>query len=229
MYVDGSGDHGLDSVNDQFPIFVLSFCLFKQEEYASMVLPAIIMLKFRHFGHDMVVLHERDIRKRHGPFSEFNEAKRIAFLEEPTSIIETGPFGLIAVVIRKLELRRHAELALENPYHLALRVGMEKVDEHLRECGAASGKTYFVVEQRGKREDEQLELEFRRIADGLNSRNMQLPFKIHFSHKQSNSAGLQFADMTARPIGLRILRPGQRNRAAEVLDKKLVRGRMMLD
>lgn len=37
------------------------------------------------------------------------------------------------------------------------------------------------------------------------------------------SEGMQLADLTARPIGLSVLRPNQGNRALDVLEKKFYR------
>jgi len=41
--------------------------------------------------------------------------------------------------------------------------------------------------------------------------------------KKTNSEGMQVADLTARPIGLSVLRPDQDNRALTVLEKKFYR------
>lgn len=71
-----------------------------------------------------------------------------------------------------------------------------------------------------KKEDSQLELEFRRICDGFNRLNLKLPFEIVFADKRVNSAGLQLADLVARPIGLSVLKPAQKNRAFELLKSK---------
>lgn len=81
--------------------------------------------------------------------------------------------------------------------------------------------THIVVECRGKKEDQALELEFRRMCSGANRWGRQLPFQIVFADKKTNSCGLQLADLVARPIGIAVLRPGQMNRAYEVLKKKL--------
>jgi hypothetical protein len=78
----------------------------------------------------------------------------------------------------------------------------------------------FIVEKRGKQEDAELELEFRRICDGGNYEGHQLPFEIIFADKKSNSAGLQMADLVARPVGIKMLRPEQPNRAFDVLESK---------
>lgn len=80
--------------------------------------------------------------------------------------------------------------------------------------------THVVVECRGKKEDNDLELEFRRICAGANQFGIQLPFNVVFADKKINSAGLQLADLVARPIGLSVLRPGQNNRAFDVLKNK---------
>lgn len=77
-----------------------------------------------------------------------------------------------------------------------------------------------MVECRGKKEDNDLELEFRRICAGANRLAISLPFEILFADKKVNSAGLQLADLVARPIGLSVVRPGQESRAFEVLKKK---------
>lgn len=77
-----------------------------------------------------------------------------------------------------------------------------------------------VVERRGKKEDADLELAFRRICDGNNQHADELPFSLVMANKQANSAGLQLADPVARPIGIHHLRPTQPNRAFETLEKK---------
>jgi len=93
----------------------------------------------------------------------------------------------------------------------------------LKEQGQDDRLTHLIFEARGKNEDAALELEFRRIRDGDNYFGKQLPFEIIIADKRTNSEGLQLADMTARPIGLSVLRPDQPNRAAEVLQKKFYR------
>lgn len=63
VYVDESGDHGLTSFDPNYPIFVLVFCIMNKQNYANQIVPNLMNLKFKHFGHDMVVLHEHEIRK----------------------------------------------------------------------------------------------------------------------------------------------------------------------
>lgn len=225
VYVDESGDHGLSSIDPDYPIFVLAFCLFEKGAYAEQVTTQITDLKFRHFGHDQVVLHERDIRKQKGPFQILFDAEtRMAFMNDLSEIVRKAPFTLIASAIDKRELRNQYTDPT-NPYHLALAFGLERLYLHLnRREGCEDGKLHVVFEERGKREDDNLELEFRRVIDEENNQlGTRLPFDIVFSSKESNSAGLQLADLVARPIGRHLLKPQQSNRAYDIIEGKFRR------
>lgn len=223
VFVDESGDHGLKTIDPNYPMFVLAFCVFRKSDYADGLVPTLKHFKFKHFGHDQVILHETDIRKDRGDFSILKtREKKEAFLNELTDIVEATQFALVATAIRKEQLREQYANP-ENPYHLALGFGLERVFFYLRGVGAAATKTHVVVEKRGKQEDSELELEFRRVCDGQNYLRQTLPFEVVFADKKSNSAGLQMADLIARPVGMKILRPEQPNRAYEIIEGKLYR------
>ncbi|MGH9871671.1 MAG: DUF3800 domain-containing protein [Pyrinomonadaceae bacterium] len=223
VFVDESGDHGMVGIDQTYPMFVLAFCVFRKPEYMETVCPAVQRFKFKHWGHDAVVLHEYDIRKPKGDYSFLkNAARRVEFFDDLTSLIEGANFTLIASVIRKADYRvqYHAPV---NPYSIALEFGLERLFKHLEGEGQGEKVTHVVVERRGKREDEELELEFRRICDGANFHNQRLPFQIVMAPKASNATGMQLADLVARPIGIKTLRPNQPNRAYDVIEKKFRR------
>ena len=223
VYVDESGDHGLKTIDPNYPVFVLAFCIFHKQQYNEKLIPAMQHFKFKHFGHDQVILHETDIRKDRGAFSRLKSPEmKDAFLKELTDIVAATPFVFVSTVIKK-EIYRQRYREPGNPYHVALGYGLERVFYYLRSQGAIFGKTHVIVEQRGKQEDNELELEFRRICAGGNYENIQLPFELIFADKKSNSPGLQLADLIARPVGLHILRPEQTNRAFSVLEQKFYR------
>lgn len=219
VYVDESGDHGLETVDPNYPIFVLAFCVFHKGHYAEKVVPAIEAFKFRHFGHDIVVLHETEIRKETGSFRFNDRPEKESFIAELTGIIESSKFILISCVIDKTRLRDRESLN-RNPYHLALGFCLETLFELVEEKEQETLPTHVVVECRGKKEDKDLELEFLRICRGENRWGKELPFHITFADKKTNSSGLQLADLVARPIGLSVLRPSAHNRAFEVLKRK---------
>ena len=221
IYVDESGDHSLEPVDPEYPVFVLVFCIFKISDYANTVVPRVETFKFKHFGHDAVILHERHIRKQEHPF-EFLQAqeKRNAFMEEINCLVDNFEFTVIATVIKKLELNEKY-VRPPNPYDLALLFCLERAFEFLREKNQHCHVTHLILEKRGRKEDDKLELTFRRICENENYRRKKFNFRILFASKSINSTGLQIADMIARPIGLNILRPNQTNRSWNIIRKKI--------
>ena len=220
VYVDESGDHSLASIDRDYPVFVLALCVFHKRHYAEKIIPAVEKLKFNYFGHSSVVLHEHEIRKQKGEFAFLSHhPTRIEFMGQLSSIMEASNFILITCVVDKTRLSR-GEGATTNPYHIALGICLEALREFLVEKAQDQLQTHVVVECRGKKEDAELELEFRRICDGENHGNRQLPFNIIFADKKTNLAGLQVADLVARPVGVNYLRPGQANQAFEILRRK---------
>ena len=182
-------------------------------------------LKFRWFGHDAVILHEREIRKKERPFEILNQRGAYdTFMGELNAILASSRIAIIASVIDKRRLKDEY-LFHDNPYHLALGFIIESVFQFLERRGQGERTTHFIFERRGAKEDSELELEFRRIIGGHNTMRMKLSnFEIRFVDKKADAIGMQFADLTARPIGLRVLRPAQPNRAFEIIERKLVSG-----
>jgi Protein of unknown function (DUF3800) len=225
VFVDESGDHGMATIDPHYPVFVLAFCLFAKEDYAARVAPAVLRFKFAHFGHDQVVLHEHEIRKTRGHFKFLTDAaRREPFFEDLNQLIACAPFALVASVIDKT---RHRELHPEpgNPYHVAMGFGLERIYLHLRALGCRTGVTHLLFERRGDREDAELGKEFRRVCDGQNATFKRLPFELVMADKRCNSAGLQLADLVARPVGRKVMNPEQPNRAYDILAGKFRRDR----
>lgn len=218
VYVDESGDHGLNNINKNYPVFVLVFCIFKKSEYLKAV-SEIQNCKFNHFGHDMVILHESEIRRGRGDFSAFNKTDKENFISELTNIIAEQDLTIVAAIIDKLKLNSQYNVP-NNPYHLAMGFCLERLYNFLDDAGDATKTTYVIFEKRGKTEDKELELEFRRWCDGDNFFKEKVNFQINTVDKKANSAGLQLADLIARPIGLSYLRPKQENKAFDIIKQK---------
>lgn len=224
IFVDESGDHSLEMTDDKYPIFVLDFCIFRKDHYANAVVPSVEAFKFRYFGHDIVILHEREIYKQMAPF-EFlsNQSRRRAFMRDLNDLVDNSNFTIVATVIDK---QRHAKSYNNpaNPYQLAFLFCMERSYRFLQDLRQHDRITHIVVERRGKREDNELELAFRRIRDNLSQAGTAAGFELIFADKKVNSSGLQLADLTARPIGRHVMKPAQPNRAWDIIERKLRRG-----
>lgn len=227
VYIDESGEHSLDNINKEYPIFVLSFCCFEIKEYVNNIVPKIQDLKFKYFGHDQIILHETDIRKNRNGFEilRTNRDLRNRFLNNLSNIIDTSDFKIFSAIIDKNKLKNKYKYPI-NPYHLCLRFGLEKLHNFFLYNNQKGKDIYLVFEKRGKNEDRDLELEFLRICNNESFGYKKIDFSdIHYkfliSDKKSNSCGLQFADLTARPIGLNYIKPTQENRSYDILENKI--------
>lgn len=227
IYVDESGDHGLKNINPQYPVFSLVFVVFEKKQYLLKVVPRLQKPKFDYFGHDNLVLHSHDIRKEKGPFAllRTNASLRSSFYEELNAILRTIPFEFFASVINKNKLIKKYSNPF-NPYHIALQFCLEKVHHFLKHHQQIGKRVNLIVESRGRNEDSDLELEFLRITKnekqwGYKTVDLsEINYNLSFAHKQINSAGLQLADLVARPAALMCLRPNQSNRAIEILKSR---------
>jgi Protein of unknown function (DUF3800) len=235
VYVDESGDHSLRSVDENYPIFVLSFCIFRKSEYSAVASRDLQNFKFRWFGHDSHVLHESDIVKRRFPFAFLDyDNIRERFMDDLSAVLEATSMTVMTAVIKKDALKQRYARP-ENPYQIALLFCLEKTKEFLRCQEIVDGECHIICESRSPREkagrgkeDRELEVEFQCIIAGrhfLQVPGSEMPnFAIAFVSKQANSAGLQLADLIARPIGLRVLREHQQNRAFDIIQPKIWKG-----
>ena len=222
VYVDESGDHGLKNIDPYYPVFVLAFCVFEKQRYIRDIVPAFQSFKFDHFGHDMVVLHEREIRKRSGAFRTLSSKDlETSFMADLNSLVEQAEFTVIASVIRKDVLQSRYPYP-QNPYNLALAFCLERLFLLLKDRSAGDRGVHVIFERRGSREDNDLELQFRRVCGGQNplGNAPTLPFEPIFASKAANSCGMQIADLVARPIGRNVLNPQQTNRAFDIIRAK---------
>lgn len=222
IYADESGDHSLTTVNKEHPVFVLAFCIFKKSDYTDILLPKVNRLKFDFWGHDLIILHNREIRRPEGYFAFLqNKDIRENFFNRLNQLIEKIPFSIIATVIDKRKLKEKYSQP-HSPYETALKFCLERAYSYLKDLGDACNSTSIIVEQRGLNEDRDLELAFRRIIDKENWHNEKLPFELILANKKTNSCGLQVADLIAHPIGRYVISPEQENRSFNILKKKII-------
>lgn len=224
VFVDESGDHSLTSINPQYPVFVLAFVIIRKADYIERVCRDFQSFKMRYWGHDEVVLHEHEIRKPRDAFSFLiHKPTRERFLAELSDLMESLPATIVAAIIDKTTFTSH-QAASSGVYDYAMATGLNAVFHFLAASAQSRSLTPVIVESRGRREDTELELSFRRYRDSGNAPAHSSPLELIMVPKTANSAGLQLADLVARPVGLRHLRPNQPNRAFEIISNKLHRG-----
>lgn len=227
IYVDESGDHSLTNIDPKYPLFVLAFCVATKEDYRTQIAPEITHFKHRWLGHEAAILHAHDIRKKKGGFKFLlDQAVQEPFINDLTILVDKLPYTLIASVIDKKQLTQTYPTP-NNPYSTAMRFCLERTSHYLREQGESDKQTHVLVESRGRKEDAELKIAFRRICDGDNSLkfHQKLPFEVVFVDKKQNLPGLQLADLVCQPIGHHQFKPEQRNRAYDIVKKKFRRGK----
>ncbi|HEX4838993.1 MAG TPA: DUF3800 domain-containing protein [Rhabdochlamydiaceae bacterium] len=168
-------------------------------------------------GHDLAILHNHAIRKSTGDFRFlFDEEKRRVFLHALNEMVKSLPFWIAATVIdkRQLQILPNAN----NPYDLALESCLEQTCSFLAAQGQASFKTHLLVESRGAPEDKDLLATFQKLS--IKTLPEHYPLDIRFVAKQTNSSGLQIADLVAHPIARH--KPGLSSRAFEIIENRLL-------
>ena len=108
VYIDESGDHNLSSIDEKYPVFVLVFCVFHKKYYSEKIVPAIQQFKFRHFGHDCIILHENEIQNQKNDFS-FLSQKDIFnhFIGDLSNVLDEGQFILISCVVENIKVKQN--------------------------------------------------------------------------------------------------------------------------
>ncbi len=74
LFIDESGDHGLVSIDPNFPVFVLCGIVISEPNYIS-INQGLKDLKKRFWGDRKVILHSRDIRKCDNEFQILFDVK----------------------------------------------------------------------------------------------------------------------------------------------------------
>jgi len=96
VFIDESGDHSLQNVNQDFPYFLLCAVVISVKEY-SLFQSKVQIFKKKFFDTKKVILHSRDIRKHNGHFAKlFDPVIKKDFYESWNKIVNETDFTLIA-------------------------------------------------------------------------------------------------------------------------------------
>lgn len=228
VYMDESGDHSLELVDKDFPLFALAMFICKQDVYNQQIVPAVNQLKMDYFGHEAVILHSRDIRKAQGDFGFLTRPdKRDEFCAKLNRIMAEMKYTLIVTVIKKQAHIEKYGVNAANPYDLAMTFCMERLLPFLETHNQQ--KVQIIAECRGKKEDDELMLSFLRVTSQGTAYNeaarfKQIDFDLKFVPKARNVVGTQLADLAAYPIARHVHNSQRPNPAYEILKSKFYNG-----
>lgn len=228
VFLDETGNLNLDLRDEDFPVFAVALLVFDLDEYCHSAVPEFLQFKIKHFGHEAVVLHSRDIRKAQKDFGFLtNPSRRESFMQDLAVLMRKLKYRWITTVIRKQRHRETYGVAAQNPYDLALTFCLERLLPLLEAENQV--EVCIMAEARGKREDKELELTFlRTVTNGTfyisADRFRNVKFTLKFADKRQNVTGNQMADLIAYPVARHVLDPKKPNLPYDVLVEKEYKG-----
>ncbi len=226
LFIDESGDHGLTTLNPDFPVFLLCGVLVSAHEYLT-IRDSFNEIKQQFWKNKQVIFHSRDIRKCEKEFQIlFDLELKGAFYQQLNECIEGSNYTVIASAIRKDNYIRKFGRLSNDVYELALSFIIERSVFYLDEIQIPGKNLQIVIEKRGKKEDKKLDEHFQRLmARGTGyvsaKRLKDINLNIHFRSKKENVNGLQLADLVAYPTARYVINPKRANPAFDIVASKI--------
>ncbi len=225
LFIDESGDHGLKTIDESFPVFVLCGIIFSETDYLDFK-NKLINLKTTFWGDKKVIFHSRDIRKCDKEFQILLDSEiKSSFYKSLNNIISTSNYKIIASAIHKVDyIKRYGKLA-DDPYEISLSFLIERSIYLLDSFTGINKELKIIVEKRGGVEDKKLASHFSKLKDNGTyfvdkQRIKNYNTEIVFKQKQENIHGLELSDLIAYPIARYVLDKQRANPAFDVFSDK---------
>lgn len=223
FFLDESGDHGLTTLDPNFPVFVLAGCLLESSDLTKHE-EEIRQFKLQFFNSTDVILHSREIRKCEGPFQilfDLDVKKR--FYESLNEIVSKTKFKIIGAAVNKEEHIKKYGKGARDPYSISLAFIIERL---IFSLDGDNNQVTISIEKRGKREDQQLLDQYNIIHDRgtyfvTPDRISQRIADFNFFHKRDNIIGLQTADLCAYPLARHTLNSQEPYIPFKVIENKI--------
>ena len=157
--MDETGDHGLNYVDKNFPLFLLCGCLFNEGRLLELE-KRMNDFKIKYFKTTEVILHSRETRKCEGPFQILFDLKLKAdFYADLNKILEKAEYKIITSGINKEEYIKKYGRGAKDPYSISLSFIIERLIFYL-DTFAKESIVEIKLEERGRKEDEMLAAHF---------------------------------------------------------------------
>jgi len=210
LFIDESGDHSLDRIDPQYPIFVLGGCIVDLDYHDSQMTIDLSLYKRDLFGRDDFIIHTADIVRRRGIFRSLTDkAFREKFYKETNELMALLEYKVVACAIKKEDHLRRYGLAAVDPYLLSLKILVERFVYEIKQ-NPIIAKGIIVAESRDETLDNQLRLAWMELrTTGTEyvsaSEVRQFVSDLNIRVKAQDIAGLQIADLIVSPIGRHII------------------------
>lgn len=226
VFLDESGDHGLNNIDPDFPVFVLCGVVISQDNYEE-VSNWFDEIKEHFWGNMRVIFHSRDIRKCDKEFKILLDYDvKSDFYKRLDRCIISANYSVITSVIDKDKfLKKYGKLQTD-VYGIALSFIVERTVFYLDSVKGGASSIELVIEARGKKEDSQLKSHL----DTLSRKGTYYikPERIRaygmtysFMEKYKNINGLQLSDLIAYPVARYAMDKDRANPAFEIIKPKI--------
>lgn len=102
MYLDESGDHNLQVIDRDYPIFVLGGVILESPQAEHEMQQKLDALKRELFGNSQIILHTSDITRNRSGFERLQESEfRNEFYARINQFMAESQFMITACAIRK--------------------------------------------------------------------------------------------------------------------------------
>lgn len=225
MFLDESGDHSMDVIDPQYPLFVLGGCIMDKSYHEKILTPRLREYKKNLFGTDDFILHTADIKRQKGVFQKLSDAAfRERFYIETNLLMNELEYMVVACVIKKDEhLSMYGRAAL-SPYILSLRILVERFVYEIQKRGDGIPGD-IIAESRDDTLNKELQIAWmalRNSGTGYVSASVVKRYvsKLYIRDKKKGIAGLQVADMVVSPIGRHIINKKDLKPDWEIIKRK---------
>lgn len=208
MFLDESGDHNLEIIDSQYPIFVLGGAIFDARYHRNEARPKIRQFKHDQFGTDRIILHTADIYRNRNGYEQIKDPElRQKFYRALNQLIASLDFEIIAsAILKKKHLARYG-IAAVDPYLLSLEFLVERFVFAL---DSSDQKGTIVAESRNPQLDNQLNLAWLDLK--IKGTRFLSPTRLikriqdfRIIPKSEAVGGLEVADLIVSPIGRALL------------------------
>jgi len=145
MFLDESGNHDLNKIANNFPVFCLAGCIFEKEYYHQVGRLLIDQVKIEFWNRQDVIFHSREIRKIEKDFVILNDREiKKNFYDAINTLLNQLQFYIIAVVI---DTKKHLQYYGRNayhPYNMSFEFILERYSIFLRRKNNSTG--YIIAE-----------------------------------------------------------------------------------
>lgn len=206
LFLDESGDHSLDVIDPQYPVFVLGGVIVDSDYATTEIDAAVRRLKLDMLGRDDFALHTADIVRQRGPFRPLVDPRlRYRFHSRLNALMQYLKYTVVACAIRKdAHLAAYGASALD-PYALSLNVVVERFCFALADAREPQ-PGLIVAERRDKSLDSALLASWRHLREQGTSYLRPAAIRdrttrLQLESKGAGIAGLELADLVVSPIG----------------------------